>query len=84
MHKSFCPKSKISIHAAREGGDRQDSVFLRLHCISIHAAREGGDPCIHDIISVFFTISIHAAREGGDPVVVCAYASVEYFNPRRP
>ena len=36
------------------------------------------------LIDAIMAISIHAAREGGDPVVVCAYASVEYFNPRRP
>ena len=38
-----CAGKKISIHAAREGGDRsqqQDRIALP---ISIHAAREGGD-----------------------------------------
>ena len=33
----------ISIHAAREGGDRADRVRPELCQISIHAAREGGD-----------------------------------------
>ena len=33
----------ISIHAAREGGDRQQGLKLPDSMISIHAAREGGD-----------------------------------------
>ena len=56
---------KISIHAAREGGDSAKSCRRGIRAISIHAAREGGD-----LFSIFaFTgskISIHAAREGGD------------------
>ena len=34
---------KISIHAAREGGDFFDFCKPEPHEISIHAAREGGD-----------------------------------------
>ena len=34
---------RISIHAAREGGDEVDATNLRAFLISIHAAREGGD-----------------------------------------
>ena len=33
----------ISIHAAREGGDRRVNKLSELKEISIHAAREGGD-----------------------------------------
>ena len=33
----------VSIHAAREGGDRIDSVEKQQFLVSIHAAREGGD-----------------------------------------
>ena len=33
----------ISIHAAREGGDKYQSVQAATALISIHAAREGGD-----------------------------------------
>ena len=33
----------ISIHAAREGGDRYGARLQPLFAISIHAAREGGD-----------------------------------------
>ena len=55
----------ISIHAAREGGDRPLPLSLLFHTISIHAAREGGDaaPTRRQHQTV---ISIHAAREGGD------------------
>ena len=34
---------RISIHAAREGGDRRELWSFRQYQISIHAAREGGD-----------------------------------------
>ena len=33
----------ISIHAAREGGDRAKFLRAKTYIISIHAAREGGD-----------------------------------------
>ena len=36
-------KLKISIHAAREGGDAVDAARKEVKKISIHAAREGGD-----------------------------------------
>ena len=66
MHASaYTGADRISIHAAREGGDgRVVSRSLKMY-ISIHAAREGGDtvPC-HGRWSE--SISIHAAREGGD------------------
>ena len=56
---------RISIHAAREGGDSSRVRSTVSYIISIHAAREGGDDFLaqqdHDK-----TISIHAAREGGD------------------
>ena len=35
--------NKISIHAAREGGDKVHASLNELIRISIHAAREGGD-----------------------------------------
>ena len=38
---AFC--ADISIHAAREGGDKKHSCPIWLYGISIHAAREGGD-----------------------------------------
>ena len=56
---------KISIHAAREGGDARKNIALQLVHISIHAAREGGDIDINRLAQCA-PISIHAAREGGD------------------
>ena len=56
---------KISIHAAREGGDCVFVAAVHGDAISIHAAREGGD-LIKQIENVGGVISIHAAREGGD------------------
>ena len=37
------PPYKISIHAAREGGDDENGNEIEKEVISIHAAREGGD-----------------------------------------
>ena len=57
---------RISIHAAREGGDvRRANRASVLTAISIHAAREGGDIIIDEAHEPVI-ISIHAAREGGD------------------
>ena len=39
LYKTF----RISIHAAREGGDCGMGVCTLINRISIHAAREGGD-----------------------------------------
>ena len=39
-------EEKISIHAAREGGDRDSVDEAHPFNISIHAAREGGDHLI--------------------------------------
>ena len=56
---------KISIHAAREGGDCKAPASETAKTISIHAAREGGDMC--EMQKAYDKgISIHAAREGGD------------------
>ena len=74
---------RISIHAAREGGDAFLLRIGRLIKISIHAAREGGDVAAagHRFAA---TISIHAAREGGDHSAMIIYCMSTYFNPRRP
>ena len=56
---------RISIHAAREGGDDTYPSQIVNRAISIHAAREGGDPLAFKL-RIRFEISIHAAREGGD------------------
>ena len=75
--------TKISIHAAREGGDLTSAGTVIGQTISIHAAREGGDGAgmaAHGTLS----ISIHAAREGGDGAHRPQLKRQRYFNPRRP
>ena len=73
----------ISIHAAREGGDKLTDIDKNSVSISIHAAREGGD---HDMpaYDTHGSISIHAAREGGDQGNLFRVGFFRYFNPRRP
>ena len=64
-NNKFDKTTRISIHAAREGGDTEYNLPKLEGTISIHAAREGGDR----VLSTFRhhrKISIHAAREGGD------------------
>ena len=64
--RAACYSIKISIHAAREGGDCvSPPVLIELFNISIHAAREGGD-VVKSSTDDGSYISIHAAREGGD------------------
>ena len=74
---------KISIHAAREGGDYYSPVSGTSRVISIHAAREGGDNP-KNMLFVCVIISIHAAREGGDTSKRERRLVCFYFNPRRP
>ena len=64
---------KISIHAAREGGDYGEKALDASCRISIHAAREGGDNGEPPSQYNGLQISIHAAREGGDDknLVLC-------------
>ena len=57
--------ARISIHAAREGGDILVAALVNRQAISIHAAREGGDSSGMSFPNKC-NISIHAAREGGD------------------
>ena len=45
----------ISIHAAREGGDKIFNFRFPIYDISIHAAREGGDDTISSfLLSILF------------------------------
>ena len=77
------PLLSISIHAAREGGDRYTRYCNAYSGISIHAAREGGDITVSASFETD-VISIHAAREGGDYDSPVETAPAEDFNPRRP
>ena len=73
----------ISIHAAREGGDRK-CLFSNVDGgISIHAAREGGDPEMTGK-AMRHLISIHAAREGGDVLRLAATAAHTRFQSTPP
>ena len=47
----------ISIHAAREGGDRVREYYAFPDEISIHAAREGGDPKARFILLSHFNFN---------------------------
>ena len=75
---------RISIHAAREGGDALcKSVNIDVR-ISIHAAREGGDVVVVDEAH-------HASAFQSTPPVKAATSSLAAksqervdFNPRRP
>ena len=78
-----CLDVTISIHAAREGGDRLGTILKCSLCISIHAAREGGDITSNEVFRDI-AISIHAAREGGDGICACVPYNRRHFNPRRP
>ena len=81
IHTREC---RISIHAAREGGDNSVTHGLRNPPpISIHAAREGGD-LKRSACQLRFRISIHAAREGGDCMELHVRRMDDNFNPRRP
>ena len=55
----------ISIHAPREGCDRDAKTPEALRDISIHAPREGCD-ALHELEKGREPISIHAPREGCD------------------
>ena len=77
-------KSKISIHALREEGDRHTMKHLVIHDdISIHALREEGDPRSADIMRECH-ISIHALREEGDGRNLPRRQQLGYFYPRPP
>ena len=73
----------ISIHAAREGGDRAAESAFKFLAISIHAAREGGDGKPSLFVARVY-ISIHAAREGGDLVSVAVSVPVFRFQSTPP
>ena len=74
----------ISIHAAREGGDKKLSKEDAAARISIHAAREGGDMQARHTQTECCGISIHAAREGGDPLHVTVDIHADTFQSTPP
>ena len=56
---------EISIHAPREGSDRDKATAVKWARISIHAPREGSDGHPREHLD-HHAISIHAPREGSD------------------
>ena len=76
--------NNISIHAAREGGDKRQPKTHNTSAISIHAAREGGDPGYR------YASNSGLAFQSTPPVKAATqkefYQALEdqYFNPRRP
>ena len=61
----------ISIHAPREGCDKEESTMKKEVKISIHAPREGCDYTVRARDVLDKEISIHAPREGCDNGVYC-------------
>ena len=78
------PSQRVSIHAAREGGDGEPSGDSNA-CNwfqSTPPARAATRP--HGSCRGSRLVSIHAAREGGDGATTCKVAGGQCFNPRRP
>ena len=75
--------NRVSIHAAREGGDCFDGKALFYYDVSIHAAREGGDTVTSKMYNNPW-VSIHAAREGGDMVTLLTAATLSLFQSTPP
>ena len=76
--------AKISIHAAREGGD----VLITSEICGV-VQFQSTPPVKAATIKIWFyafsvIISIHAAREGGDAKRVLDGTEKDDFNPRRP
>ena len=80
---AFFEIERISIHAAREGGDFAYERKAKISFISIHAAREGGDSILGAEYAQI-TISIHAAREGGDPSIFLSASQFCVFQSTPP
>ena len=75
---------KISIHAAREGGDIRQGYAQQIH--TLFQSTPPVKAATHFIIppSKYLQISIHAAREGGDVILANFRVFGINFNPRRP
>ena len=69
----------ISIHAPREGSDRQTRRAFCIQLISIHAPREGSDVVPIAPCDLGKQISIHAPREGSDRTRCPAQTTLSEF-----
>ena len=76
--------AKISIHAAREGGDAWTTAFMlwTTQFQSTPPVKAATALIVDDEARI--PISIHAAREGGDGGNRRSSRSTPHFNPRRP
>ena len=76
--------AKISIHAAREGGDAWTTAFMlwTTQFQSTPPVKAATALIVDDEARI--PISIHAAREGGDPCFRNCGGVRFHFNPRRP
>ena len=81
---SLCHSQSISIHAPREGCDKDATARQAAIKISIHAPREGCDCCVLPPSRSSRAISIHAPREGCDKSICDATGGTCNFNPRTP
>ena len=75
----------VSIHAPREGSDRNGAECrLDFAIVSIHAPREGSDINNGCLLIWRRYVSIHAPREGSDNSRVRLVRMLGGFNPRSP
>ena len=74
----------ISIHAAREGGDRLNQRDVSPLRISIHAAREGGDIASSPLTSRDAVFQSTPPVKAATLRVQIVTGETDYFNPRRP
>ena len=77
-------KGKISIHAAREGGDSGRGIVEWDEVISIHAAREGGDTTFSTSSSVRPSFQSTPPVKAATAVIIISVFVLFDFNPRRP
>ena len=81
---TFCTPYRISIHAAREGGDG-GAIFMKAFESVFQSTPPVKAATITEIaLAGIKYISIHAAREGGDGKPANYKRNYEHFNPRRP
>ena len=84
LQKLFVPDGQISIHAAREGGDRTRAADNK-RCKQFQSTPPvKAATCPANPPEQIPDISIHAAREGGDLYRQADRIRPNNFNPRRP
>ena len=84
IEKRTLMKFRISIHAAREGGDEYQIKHGMTSEISIHAAREGGDHFGQEVNLIMIRFQSTPPVKAATLRQKCTEKSAIYFNPRRP